>query len=151
MTAESPASAPAPPPKTVAQMLGEIVWLLTQSPLHRQMFLSDLEWFCLPPLLLEQYRIFYGPNAPAAAALWARVSEATDRRLAGGGQRLQPEEWSGGDIPWLIELVAPFGAQDEILRDLAESVFAGRPFKFHYVTPTGQRAVRVYDPAVDAP
>lgn len=60
-------------PKTVAQMLGEIVWLMTQSPVHKQLFIGDLEWFCMPAILLEQFRIFYGPNSPAAVALWTSV------------------------------------------------------------------------------
>ena len=34
-----------PTPKTVAQMLGEITWLMTQSPIHKQLFIGDLEWF----------------------------------------------------------------------------------------------------------
>ena len=57
---------PTPPnpsaPKTVAQVLGEIVWLLSQSPAHRQLFISDLEWFCMPAILLEQFRMFHGAD-----------------------------------------------------------------------------------------
>lgn len=70
-----------PAPKTVAQMLGEITWLMTQSPIHKQLFIGDLEWFAMPAILVEQFRIFYGPNSPAAVALWAMVSEDTEERL----------------------------------------------------------------------
>ena len=132
---------PQPAPKTVAQMLGEIVWLMTQSPVHKQLFIGDLEWFCMPAILLEQFRIFYGPNAPAAVALWASVSEDTEQRLLAGGYKLRPDEWQKGDRLWLIELVAPFGAQDEILKDLQSSVFAGKTFKFHRMTSEGVREV----------
>lgn len=131
--------------KTVAQMLGEITWLMTQSPVHKQLFIGDLEWFAMPAILLEQFRIFYGPNAPAAVALWARVSEETEARLEAGAQKIRPDEWKNGDRPWLIELVAPFGAEDEILADLSQSVFGGQPFKFHTATPDGQRVVRTYE------
>jgi cytolysin-activating lysine-acyltransferase len=140
---------PAPgAPKTVAQMLGEIVWLMTQSPVHRQLRIGDLEWLCMPALLLEQYRIFQGPQAPAAVAFWASVSEATEQRLLDGGAKLQPEEWNGGDRLWLMELIAPFGAQDEILADLGKTVFGGRPFKFHNIGPDGERRVSTLDPSV---
>lgn len=138
-------------PKTVSQVLGEITWLLTQSPVHKQLFIGDLEWFAMPAILLEQFRIFYGPKAagapesaaltPAAVALWAFVTAETDERLEAGAHKLRPEEWKAGDQPWLIELIAPFGAQDEILRDLASNVFKERPFKFHVTGNDGQRRV----------
>lgn len=133
-------------PKTVAQMLGEITWLLTQSPIHKQMFIGDLEWFCMPPLMLEQYRIFYGPQTPAAVAFWAMVSRETEERLEAGAYKLRPDEWKGGDHLWLMELVAPFGAQDEILEDLSTNVFPGRSFKYHRTSAERQREVAVYAP-----
>jgi cytolysin-activating lysine-acyltransferase len=34
--------------KTVSQILGEIVWLMTQSPRHRALALSDLECLVMP-------------------------------------------------------------------------------------------------------
>lgn len=136
---------PAPAPKTVAQMLGEIVWLMSQSPIHKQLFIGDLEWFAMPAILHEQFRVFYGPNAPAAVALWAFVSEETEQRLEGGAHKLRPDEWRNGDRPWLIELVAPFGAEDEILKDLALNVFESKSFKFHTATPGGGREVRSYE------
>ncbi len=136
-----------PAPKTVAQMLGEITWLMTQSPIHKQLFIGDLEWFAMPAILVEQFRIFYGPNSPAAVALWAMVSEDTEERLKAGANKLRADEWQGGDRPWLIELVAPFGAQDEILADLSKTVFGGKSFSFHTTTPDGQRVVKVYEAA----
>lgn len=134
-----------PAPKSVAQMLGEITWLMTQSPIHKQLFIGDLEWFAMPAILVEQFRIFYGPNSPAAVALWAMVSEETEERLKAGAHKLRADEWQGGDRPWLIELIAPFGAQDEILADLSKTVFGGKPFSFHTATPDGQRVVKVYE------
>jgi cytolysin-activating lysine-acyltransferase len=138
-------------PKTVSQVLGEITWLLTQSPIHKQLFIGDLEWFAMPAIILEQFRVFYGPlppNAPAGAtptpaavALWAFTSPETDARLEGGAHKLRIDEWKGGSQPWLVELIAPFGAQEEILRDLAANVFKDRLFKFHIVGKDGQRKV----------
>lgn len=133
-------------PKTVAQMLGEITWLLTQSPLHKQLFVGDLEWFCMPPLMLEQFRLFYGPNTPAAVTFWAFVSEETEARLKDGAHRLRPDEWKGGDRLWMMELVAPFGAQDEILADLSRNVFPDRSFKYHRINGSGQREIVTYEP-----
>jgi cytolysin-activating lysine-acyltransferase len=141
--------AAAAPQKTVSQVLGEITWLLTQSPLHKQLFIGDLEWFAMPAILLEQFRIWNGPNSPAAVAFWALVSDETQERLEGGAHKLRPDEWNGGQNLWLIELVAPFGATEEILADLSANVFAGAPFRFHTVSPDGQRQVSVYPPPAD--
>lgn len=145
MTEQPPEAAPLPA-KTVAQVLGEVTWLMTQSPIHKQLFIGDLEWFCMPALLMEQFRIYNGPNAPAAVALWAYVSEEVEQRLTEGGAKLRADEWRCGDRAWLIELVAPFGGQDEILADLAASVFEGQAFKFHHVK-NGQRVVATFDPS----
>ncbi len=146
--AEGATAGQARPPKTVAQMLGEIVWLMTQSPVHRQLFVGDLEWFCMPAILLEQFRLFHGPQAPAAVALWASVSDDTQARLMAGGYKLRADEWKNGENLWLIELVAPFGAQDEIMRDLKSSVFAGKRFRFHNMNDQGQRVVTTVEPTV---
>ena len=127
--------------KTVSHMLGEITWLLSQSQVHKNLFISDLEWMVMPAILLEQFRIFYGPNSPAAVALWAHVSADTDKRLRDGESRLRADEWKGGDIPWLIELVAPFGAQEEILTDLDKAVFGGKAYNYHTVE-NGTRIVK---------
>jgi cytolysin-activating lysine-acyltransferase len=79
---------------------------------------------------------------PAACALWARVSPETAQRLQDGAHKLAPHEWKaeGGEL-WLIELIAPFGAQEEILRDLATNLFKGQSFKFHMTGPDGKRRV----------
>lgn len=129
--------------KTVSHMLGEITWLLSQSKIHKNLFISDLEWMVMPSILLEQFRIFYGPNSPAAVAIWANVSKETDARLRAGESRLKANEWNDGNIPWLIELVSPFGAEAEILTDLSKSVFGGKPFHYHTVK-NGQRMVESY-------
>lgn len=135
-----------PPRKTVSQVLGEVTWLLTQSPVHKQLFIGDLEWFLLPPLLLEQFRVFHGKSSPVAFALWARVSEETDQRLREGAFKLRPHEWKGGSSPWLIELVAPFRGTDELLADLSAAIFPTEAFNYHNVTANGERIVSQYAP-----
>ena len=44
--------APAPgTPRTVAEALGQIVWVLSQSPMHREIKIKDLEWTFMPAIL----------------------------------------------------------------------------------------------------
>jgi len=131
------------PPVTVAAVLGEMTWLMTQSKGHRLMFLGDLEWMAMPALLLRQYRIFRDDNKqPVGLALWAKVSPEVEERLAqGGANKLKPEDWNSGDILWLVDLVAPFGRQDDMLNELRSSVLKGETLKFHRTTPDGKREV----------
>lgn len=128
--------------KTVSHVLGEVCWLMTQSPVHKQMFIGDLEWFAMPAILMEQFRIFNGPQHPMAVAFWANVSVDTDERLKAGASKLRADEWNSGAIPWLIELIAPFGGEDEILSDISKEVFKSQPFSFHTLEPGSGRVVR---------
>jgi hypothetical protein len=71
--------------RTVSAVLGEIVWLLTQSPQHsRAIFIGDLEWMAMPPILLQQLRLFYAKDKPIGAILWAIVNEEVEERLLVG-------------------------------------------------------------------
>lgn len=138
----APAAGDSTGQRTVSQVLGEIVWLFTQCPVHKTLFIADLEWSVMPALLFEQFRIFYANGQPAGLVLWASVSDETDQRLSAGGPiRLRPDEWKSGRNLWLVEMVAPFGGQDEMLADCATIVFGGKPFKYQRTTPAGTEIV----------
>src|SRR5262249_11944001 len=49
--------APAGAAKKTSEVLGEIVWLMSQSPLHKQLFISDLERLVMTPMLLQRFRL----------------------------------------------------------------------------------------------
>jgi cytolysin-activating lysine-acyltransferase len=120
---------PGPEKRTVAQVMGEIVWLFSQSPQHKNFFIADLEWLVMTPILLNQFRIFYAPDRPIGVAFWAYVNERVDERLSGGNARLAPADWKSGDILWLVDIVAPYGGQEEMIKDLKVKVFPEREIK----------------------
>lgn len=137
----APVNAPQQP-KTVSHVLGEITWLLSQSPLHKILFISDLEWMVMPAILLEQFRIYHGPTGePAGLVLWGSVSEETEQRLINHQIKLAPHEWQGGNNLWLIEMVAPFGGQDEMLAEAAATIFQGKSFKYQRTGANGPEVV----------
>lgn len=141
-TGSSQAGTPAPPPKTVSHVLGEITWLLSQSQIHKNLFISDLEWAVMPAILLEQFRIYPGADQrPAGLVLWGMVSDETEERLRNHQVKLAPHEWKGGSNAWLIEMVAPFGGQEEMLADMAATIFDGKPFKYQKTGPNGVEVV----------
>lgn len=142
-------------PPTVSHFLGEMTWLLTQSPLHRELAIRDLEWLVMPALLYEQFYLFRDGDRPIGLATWAKtdtVGEAKlDRGLLEPGDRLTLEEWQGGDRLWLVDLVAPFATNDNKQRevmfaDLISGPLKGRAFKFHRTDPlTGARTAQSVD------
>jgi cytolysin-activating lysine-acyltransferase len=133
-------SAPLP---TVAGALGEIVWLFSNSVAHRHLFIADLEWMVMPPLLLGQFRLFRAGERPAGLALWAYLSDEAEARLNAGIGKLKPEEWKSGPHLWLVELIAPLGGAEEMLADLQANVFGDQTFKLHRTGPDGVRRVEV--------
>jgi cytolysin-activating lysine-acyltransferase len=102
------------PPKTVSQVLGEITWLMTQSPRHKAIPLGDLEWLLMPAILLRQFRIFYNGQQPVGVALWALVDETVAKRIDAGDNRLSAAEWKSGNLLRTIDIVAPFGGEAEM-------------------------------------
>jgi cytolysin-activating lysine-acyltransferase len=137
--AEAAAKAPNnPPPDAV---LGQVVWLMMNMPQYRHVFLADLEWMVLPPILLSQYRLFRVGDRVVAFAAWAYLSEAVETRLQGPNPRLAPSEWKSGDRLWLVDLHAPFGHQESALKELRETALKGKAYKMHRWTPQGRRTV----------
>ena len=138
-----PYNHPAPPgaAKTMSAVLGEIVWLMSQSPLHKQFFISDLEWFVMTPALLQQFRTFYDTDKPIGVVLWATVSDEVAARLAEGTTKLRPQDWKSGDQLWVVEVIAPFGGAEEMVKDLKANVFPTRDVRYLAVKD-GKKEVR---------
>lgn len=107
--------------KTIAAILGEIVWLMSQSSEFKQYLISDLEWLVMPPILLRQFRLFYHEGRPVAVVLYARVSSEVEARLEAGAPTLRPEDWKSGSrvrVVRTISLIAGGQFEKEALRAL---------------------------------
>jgi cytolysin-activating lysine-acyltransferase len=104
------------PSKTVSQILGEITWLMTQSPRHKAIPLGDLEWLLMPAILLRQFRIFYSGEQPVGVAVWALADDLVAKRIDARETRLAAVEWKSGDNMRIIDVVAPFGGEAEMRR-----------------------------------
>ncbi|MEM1276057.1 MAG: toxin-activating lysine-acyltransferase [Pseudomonadota bacterium] len=118
--------------KTVADVLGQIVWLMTQSKQHRGLFLSDLEWSVMPAILMKQFKIFYHEDQPKAAVFWAMVDEDTKARLDQVTVRkLKLREWKSGPLPYMVDAIAPFGDRDQLMvemeKELKDLLATGTP------------------------
>jgi len=150
---------PSPPPggqaPTVSHLLGEMTWLLTQSPLHRAFQIGDLEWLVMPALLTEQFYLFRDGDRPVGLALWAKTDAAGEAKLERGmvepENRLTLPEWTGGDRWWLVDLVAPFATgenrqREVMIADLISGPLRGHAFNLHVTDPqTGARTKRTIE------
>jgi cytolysin-activating lysine-acyltransferase len=142
-------------PPTVSHLLGEMTWLLTQSPLHRALTIGDIEWLIMPALIHQQFYIFRDGDRPVGLALWANCAAGAEAKLEGGmiepENRLTLEEWSGGPNTWLVDLIAPFASAENkhreiMMADLISGPLAGKAFRFHQTDPaTGARSVRTVE------
>lgn len=104
---------------------------MMQSADHKHLFLADLEWMIVPPILLGQYKLYVSGKQPIAFAAWAYLSDVAEGRVKGGNARISPTDWRSGDRLWLLSVVAPFGHADMVLNDLKETNLKGKAFKLH--------------------
>ena len=163
----APGDPPPGVPRTVAEALGQVVWLLSQSSVHKELRIKDLEWSFMPAIVHEQFRVFrfgklpaldtaapasFGPflNAqaleqmPLGVAVWAKLSEAAEAKLE-RGEHLSLEEWKSGDRVWLVEMISPFSNPQNklaeiMLMDMIQGPFRQTAFNLHRTDPaTGRR------------
>ncbi|MEJ7928205.1 toxin-activating lysine-acyltransferase [Sphingobium sp. AN641] len=137
---------------TVSHFLGEMTWLLTQSPLHKSLSIGDLEWLIMPALIHQQFYVFRDGQQPVGLALWAKCAPLAVAKLQKGliepENRLALEEWIDGDQIWLIDLIAPFATPENkqreiMIADLISGPLRGQEFRFHRTDPTtGARTVQ---------
>ena len=159
-------------PNTVAEALGQVVWLLAQSPIHKELRIKDLEWTFMPAIVHEQFRVFrFGPlqgdddfqipgpvaggitkegieKMPLGVAIWAKLSAEAEAKLE-NRQQLTLAEWKSGDRVWLVELISPFATPDNklnevMLRDLMNGPFRSTPFNLHRTDPGSGRRERIH-------
>lgn len=137
---DRPTSAdPADAPSTLTPIatLGAATSIMLASPLHRHVFLTELDWLVVPAITSGQIRVFHHGNVPVAFATWAFLNEDVAERFKAGLGRLKPQEWKSGDDIWLVELCAPYGGVKEILMDLVENTFAGKVVNTMRPAPDG--------------
>ena len=121
------------------QMLGSIVYLMQNSPLHRQYSIADLEERFIPSLLHNQFRYYEINGAPIGFVNWAWLDEETEEKFQTGDYELALDEWVGGSSLWFPEFVAPFGHARKIVADLRTNVHKkGTPAKALRILPGGK-------------
>ena len=119
----------------ISSILGTVAVLMIDSPMHQHFFLADMKWLVIPPIHLRQFRIFRRDNHPFAYVSWAMLSEEAGERLKQGNHRLRPDEWRSGNQAWIIDMIAPFGGHEEVLKDLKRNVFKDVKVRVFQIAP----------------
>jgi cytolysin-activating lysine-acyltransferase len=107
-------------------ILGPALWLYARDTNRKFMFMADIDWAVLPPVILDQCRLYTKNNIPFAFFTWAMVSDAVDQRLRSGTPRIAPHEWQSGEHLWLIDAVVPFGQTEQMIDELRKTQFPDR-------------------------
>ena len=108
----------------VHESFGKIAMAMMVLPRYRNLSIGDLNAVLLEPLIRD--RVAMASHKPEEAegssasnepligiAIWASVSEEVDQRIVEQIKagvfpvRLKPEDWTSGDINWLMDVIAP--------------------------------------------
>lgn len=106
-------------------ILGPVMWLYARDDRKKYTFIAEQDWLLIPPIILDQCKLYMRDEIPWAFCTWAFVSDEIDARLRSNGPRIAPHEWKSGTHPWIIDIVAPFGDLDGIVEDARRNVFGG--------------------------
>jgi len=126
-------------PNDPSGLLGAAVWLMLSSSAHKHLFVTDFEWLVVPPILAKQFRLFRRNNVPVGFISWALLDDEVEARIINGSVKLAPNEWTRGKKFWIIDVIAPFGGGDDMLKDLKENVFKDQVVKYIQADEDGRR------------
>ncbi len=119
-------------------LLGAVSWLMMQQPATRHTLLSELEWRVMPPLVLDQAKLYMREESPVAYVSWAKLSDAVAKRYAEAPHQLATADWQSGEQIWIVDLCAPFGGAQEVMKGLQAEVFAGQVIHQLYLGVDGK-------------
>ena len=108
----------------VRESFGNVAMAMMMLPRYRHQTLADLQHLLLDPLIRDRVAIAYPAPSEATEAqspvpdvagmaIWASVSDEVDEKIrdqikAGTFPlRLRGDEWTSGEIYWLIDIIAP--------------------------------------------
>jgi hemolysin-activating ACP:hemolysin acyltransferase len=137
----------------MAYNFSQVIAVLMRDPNFKNLRIADLEWLVFPALLSGQFKLAHaqahpgknkddhgGSFIPVALAMWARVSPQVDKALSENLDKpaqLRPDQWSCGDIPWLMVIAGDERAVPTFLKQLGEKEFKGNDVKLRAQGPNG--------------
>lgn len=113
------------PEESRYQLFGEITYLMMRSQLHLNYRIKDVVKNFLPPLDLDQFRIYKKGKTPVALLTWAYLDDKTQEKYSNLNEQydLQPKDWNGGKNLWFIDFIATQDVIREIEYDMKYNLF----------------------------
>lgn len=118
-------------------VLGHVAWLYSQLDSHKYFSMIDLESRVLPALTAEQCKLYLQSKAgglPMAFVSWAYLDEEAEKKYL-NTHRLAPHDWKSGSKLWLIDVIAPWGGQDQIFKEIHQELLKDQ--EVHLLMPSG--------------
>jgi len=109
--------------ETHTKIIGEVTLLMTVSSLHKQHPINFINYFILPPIYLNQFRIYRIKNQPVGWVSWAFLSDELEKELIENFRILNLDEWKIGKNVFIMDFIAPFGHARKITQDLKNNIF----------------------------
>jgi cytolysin-activating lysine-acyltransferase len=161
--------APALTPELMAQIgemrskiqvsIGQVLLAMMDLPRYRHITLADFSHLVVNPLLRNRVAIAHksvtengqtkvDEETIAGIAIWASVSPAVDAKIAEQTKagvfplRLAPDDWTSGDLPWLLDVIAADRQQATSVLANFRQLVGDKPIKIHPMV------ARLIDPAV---
>lgn len=122
---------------------GRIMWLWSNSDLHKTWPVALQTRFVLPAVLHGNFFILERDGTPCAYCSWAWLTLEAEAKFVLNPNSLEPEDWIGGDRLWFVDWIGPFAARDtRELRSLMAAKFPRELARAYRVKP-GQKEARI--------
>jgi cytolysin-activating lysine-acyltransferase len=131
-------------------LLGPVVWLFARDQNRRFTFMADIDWRLIPPLVLDQCKLYSKMDLPWAFVTWAMVSDAIHERLLKGGV-IAPTEWRSGEHLWLVDVVTPFGDAPAVAQETLAGIDPSKVGHAWITSDTGLPALKEFRPTMPPP
>mgnify|MGYP003149597405 FL=1 len=99
------------------EAVGKMTFLMGQSEAHCNWTVDDIHRLILPPVALQQFRIWEVESHPVGFVTWAMLTDEAQQGYWDGTRLLQPDDWQAGENLWLIDFVAPYGGVRQMVRE----------------------------------
>lgn len=128
------------PQEAKIQLLGDITYLMMKSPLHLNYQIKDIVKNFLPPIDLDQFRIYKKGSTPVALLTWAYLDDETQEKYSNLNEQydLQLGDWKKGENLWFIDFIATKDVIKEIEYDMKYNLFPNQMGKALRSDETGR-------------
>ena len=146
-----------------AQAFSSIVAVMMKDEVYKTVRLGELEHMVVPAIVSGQWRVGHAPlrangdgqksfgqpdarvMIPAAAVLWAQVSDDIDRRMSSSNDKgilISPDKWISGPHVWIAVATGEKHALARVIEQLRRTDFKDKVVKMRARGPDGTLVIR---------